>query len=890
MKLSKKPVSVALGAVILATVAVVYSVNLLADIRRDLVYEEIQKFVGKDVAFDDFEVTLLSGLGFSAKEFRIADSPVFAATPLVRAKELRMGVSLLSLLWGRIVINRLSFIEPEFQIITNEEGEMNISSLQNPRKQVLDLPKPRSSASKREHSAVNFVITNFQIKNGRIDLIDRSVRAPAEMQIKHVEMSLQGINPNGRAKMTLAAALTEGLGQDVRLAGYLGPFVRNRGWKEQPVELTVEFDSLFVPLLTRAVPFFRDKIPPELGIAGPLSLRAKLTGVLARPQILDFIVKAPILGSSDYNAVLNGSADLSKNGLWSEAQLKGNLRLNSVNLERLRSTNMFQEILPLALNGEGEVSVESVIEGTWGRLRSGTLVRAGESQIRYGTWLLKPKGVAAQWSSKLSRQNNRLVIHESLLTLGSAKINLSGFYEHGSRARLQLKARTERSDLAQVFALFPALQSYRAKGNLHGEVVASKAMTGGDIAWNIQGELGIAEAEVRDDTSRRKIDQLSANVLFLGKQARLEKASFRIRSSDFQMNGTVADLATPILTGEIRSANLQLADLADFPVAKSDRLQNVRWFGEIALEDATPSLRGTVSSPEGILQDVSYSDLSGEIGWSAAKISLRDFSFGALNGTWRSRDLSITAAEKSQQLKLYSQFDSVDLQALLTRKFPEFKDRIDGQLNFQGEFNAEAHNGTMKAASLKGSGETQVRRGTLKDFNLIALLMSRIGSSSGGSAVSLQLSPSLTELAKSKDTAFESLEAQIILEQEVLRAETLRLSTEEYTINAAGWMMTDQTTRWNGMLVISSRISQELLRENKSLRYLLDRRGQISLPFRAEGTLANLRVRPDTRIIAQIVRRGSLPKSIEPPPIDKRQDAQEQKESLPAELEQFLSR
>jgi hypothetical protein len=91
----------------------------------------------------------------------------------------------------------------------------------------------------------------------------------------------------------------------------LGPFVRGKGWKEQPVEVNVEFDSLFVPLLTRAVPFFRDKIPPELDIAGPLSLRAKLVGVLARPQIVDFIVKAPILGSPDYNAVLNGSADLS---------------------------------------------------------------------------------------------------------------------------------------------------------------------------------------------------------------------------------------------------------------------------------------------------------------------------------------------------------------------------------------------------------------------------------------------------------------------------------------------------------------------------------------------------------------------------------------------------
>jgi hypothetical protein len=274
--------------------------------------------------------------------------------------------------------------------------------------------------------------------------------------------------------------------------------------------------------------------------------------------------------------------------------------------------------------------------------------------------------------------------------------------------------------------------------------------------------------------------------------------------------------------------------------------------------------------------------------WSAEEISLKEFSFRALNGSWRSRDVSITGTDKSQRLELYAQLNSVDLQALLTSKFPSFKDRIEGQLNFQGEFSAEAHNGAIKPGSLEGGGETRIPGGTLKDFNLIALMMSRIGSS--GSAISLQLSPSLAELARFKDTPFENLEALVILDQQVIRTENLQLSTADYKIMAAGWMMTDQVTRWNGMLVMSVRISQELLRENKSLRYLLDRSGQINLPFRVEGTPANLRVRPDTRIIAQIVRRGSLPKTIEPPVIDKRPDAQEQKESLPAELEQFLSR
>ena len=616
MRLSKKSISLALGAVIFAAVALVYCVNLLVATKRDLVYEELQRFAGKDVAFDEFEVTLLTGLGFSAKAFRIADSPVFAATPLLRAKELRMGVSLLSLMLGRIVINKLTFIEPEFQIITNEEGVMNISSLED-RKQLVDLPKARSSASKRELSSVNFVVTNFQIKNGRIDFIDRSVRAPAEMQIKRVDINLQGINPNGRAKMTLAASLSESLGQDVRVAGYLGPFARGKGWKEQPVEVNVEFDSLFVPLLTRAVPFFRDKIPPELDIAGPLSLRAKLTGVLARPQVLDFIVKAPILGSLDYNAVLKGSADLSANGVWSEAQLKGNLLLSSIDITRLQGTSMLQDLLPIALSGDGEVSVESIIEGTWNRLRLGTIVRARNSEIRYGTWLRKPRGTAAEWSSKISRQDNRFVVHESVLTLGSTRTNLSGVYEYGSRARLQIRARADQSDLSQVLELFPALQSFRATGNLHGEVLATKVMIG-DSSWSMNGKLEISEAELRNENSRRKLERLRASLLLLGKQARIEHAAFRIRSSDFELTGAVADLATPTLTCELRSANLHLADLADFPVAKSDRLQNVRLSGKLTLEDGTPRMRGTVSSSEGTLHDVPYLDLRSVIAWSAA--------------------------------------------------------------------------------------------------------------------------------------------------------------------------------------------------------------------------------------------------------------------------------
>ena len=254
---------------------------------------------------------------------------------------------------------------------------------------------------------------------------------------------------------------------------------------------------------------------------------------------------------------------------------------------------MFQDLLPIALSGEGEISIESVIEGSWNRLRLGTIVRARNSELRYGTWLRKPRGTAAEWSSRISRQENRFVIHESLLTLGSSRINLSGVYEHGSRARLQLRARSDRSDLSEVIELFPAVRGFRATGNLHGEVLASKLLIG-NSAWNMNGKLEISEAELSHETSSRKLERLSASLLLLGKQARIEDAAFRVRSSDIEMKGAVADLAIPALNLELSSANLHLVDLADFQVAKSDRLQNVRLIGKVQLENGTPSFRGMV--------------------------------------------------------------------------------------------------------------------------------------------------------------------------------------------------------------------------------------------------------------------------------------------------------
>ena len=101
-----------------AAVAFIQTFNTLAAKNREQVHQELQRFLGKDATFDRLEASLWGGLGFSAKEFRIADDPRFAATPVIRAQELRLGVSLLPLLLGKIVINSLTKASLVFGVLS----------------------------------------------------------------------------------------------------------------------------------------------------------------------------------------------------------------------------------------------------------------------------------------------------------------------------------------------------------------------------------------------------------------------------------------------------------------------------------------------------------------------------------------------------------------------------------------------------------------------------------------------------------------------------------------------------------------------------------------------------------------------------------------------------
>jgi hypothetical protein len=185
-----------------------------------------------------------------------------------------------------------------------------------------------------------------------------------------------------------------------------------REWTRYPLELNVDIDSLFLRELNRSIPFLREEIPSYLGTTGPLMLRAKLRGTFERPRISLVSLTGPFFGATKNNLSAEGELDFSKADSWADGEIKGKVSVDPLSLDHLEEVPFFKQALPASLLSQGPLSVASEFQGSLRDLKAHALIKAGESEIRYGRWFRKPKGIAAQMELRLARQKDRLVFEE----------------------------------------------------------------------------------------------------------------------------------------------------------------------------------------------------------------------------------------------------------------------------------------------------------------------------------------------------------------------------------------------------------------------------------------------------------------------------------------------
>ncbi len=869
-----------LGAGVFAVLGIFYSV---AGNHRVQLQQELHRLLGKDVNFERLETSLWGGLGFSAKGFRIDDDRRFAATPFVQAKELRLGISFWELVRGHLVIDSLTLTEPEFQIITNEDGAVNVAVLARRKKNLSSFPKISAAIPEKRGVGMNFAIGAIHVSDGRLHFIDRSVAGTPELQVKNFELHATELDRAKPTRLKFAAALTEGLDHDVLVEGTLGPPSQDYDWSQRSVDLEMRFDSLQIPMLAGALPALKQAVPRELDVTGPMTLHARLVGTLRQPTLIDVTLKVPLFGSSDYNAILQGSVNIPENRNWAKSELRGNLTLKSVALAKFLTLPGFKDAFPERLAVAGLMNFTSRFEGSWDNLRIGARFDAAASDIRYGEWLLKPTGRTLEWMGQLTRRNDGLRLHNSSLRLGDLQTAAAGFIETEPSRRLELKLYNPKSDASGLGQLLASLSGYDVSGSASWNLTLNKSIDAQGTPWSARGTLNVAGVRIGAEPKRKSIEQLNAAVVFSGIQARVEGASLRYGPAQVYLTAILADLREPRAIYEARTAEIGVVDTVPLLSNPSNRLRDVVSRGEFQVQNSVPTLTASVNSSGGVLENIPYQDLRAELVWSPAGTSIKQLSLRALDGVIEGDGVWGPNGVPAHNFNWSSKFKAVDVAGLLKQKFPKLKNRFSGELELRGQFSGASPAAGTGAKALAGSGDALISNGLIKDFNLVTQLFVR----GNRSLSSPRLAPGLATLVNRTDTPFDTFKGSFKLDPQRLSTDNLLLTTPDYTITGAGWVALDRTTRWNGLLVLSPALTQELLKEYKILRYFIDRRGQLSIAFKVDGTLPNVRIRPENHALAQAFRWGSGPRGSGSPG---GAQSKPSGEWVPKTLDQFLER
>ncbi|HWH78018.1 MAG TPA: AsmA-like C-terminal region-containing protein, partial [Candidatus Binatus sp.] len=397
-------------------------------------------------------------------------------------------------------------------------------------------------------------------------------------------------------------------------------------------------------------------------------------------------------------------------------------------------------------------------------------------------------------------------------------------------------------------------------------------------------------AEFNNRQSGRRLDNLNGTVTFKGQQAKFESVSFRTGASSFAINGVVANVFEPNATYELRSPLVNLADLPIPNLGANLLFNNVSLNGRAELADGAIRILGTVNSPGGNLGQLDYRELRSDVTFSQNGFSFKNLSLRTFDGLLRTEGSLVVTASGSHRLQLTAQADDLELNRIMAQLVPTIGDRLTGQLDGRGQFTVTTAEAGKAGNNLAGAGRAAIDRGMIRNFNLVSQLLLRGSGSTVSSETTARLSPGFAKLLTRSDTALDSLRADFIVEGQRLRSENLVITTPDYTITGAGWIGFDRSTNWNGMIVLSPRVTQEVQRDYRILRYLLDRRGRLAITFRLDGTIPNVRIRLDNRALAQALRgstaRADGGETVERP----NQDAGESRRWLPDALERFLRR
>jgi AsmA protein len=190
------------GIMLLAVAASVTALLFFVDVNqfRGPIQTQLQRSLDRPVTLGPLGLSLLP-LSIRVPDLRIGESPAFPSPhPFASANELSVRVGLLPLLKGQIAVRSLRLNQPLVELIRNENGTWNYSSI---------------SGAGQGGGDRTLSIDELEIVDGSVAITDRASRKP-RVVYQHIDLRLRDFAPGKRLNLDLTARLA-GSGQTITL-------------------------------------------------------------------------------------------------------------------------------------------------------------------------------------------------------------------------------------------------------------------------------------------------------------------------------------------------------------------------------------------------------------------------------------------------------------------------------------------------------------------------------------------------------------------------------------------------------------------------------------------------------------------------------------------------